>query len=202
MRQTITEGTRGLWKESAQLFSVLLNRKMVVMVLLKCAIRISISLVRISEFLYPSFSSILACPQALPRLSAQFFGKAARVEKLGRDIKGPPPPSPASLLTRSSSSRALLFKPSGEPVGRLRPLEYGVRISSKASGTADCSHKIVTWLYWNIIFRQEMRLIMFPHFEPWSCVRLPSQPRQLQGAADSWVPRRGKDKQQESMWLG
>ena len=44
-----------------------------------------------------------ACPQAL----CFIIGKTARAEKLGR------------VKTRSSSRRALLSKPSGEPVGRL-----------------------------------------------------------------------------------
>ena len=64
-------------------------------------------------------SSLLACLQALPRLSASFLGNAARAEKLGRVIKGRGGRGARLFLTRSSSSRALLFKPSGEPVGGL-----------------------------------------------------------------------------------
>ena len=46
------------------------------------------------------------------RLSASFLGKSAHAEKLGRVIKWPL--LPRVSLTRSSSSRALLFKPLAE----------------------------------------------------------------------------------------
>ena len=57
-----SEGAQVLCEREArivceQLFSVSLNRLMVVKVLLKCPIRFSISLVRISEFPFANFSS-------------------------------------------------------------------------------------------------------------------------------------------------
>ena len=68
------------------------------------------------------------------------FNDAGGVGREGR--RGPllpPPPSPASLLTRSSSPRALLSKPTGEPVGRL----WHIHIVEANGTLAELQNKII-----------------------------------------------------------
>ena len=102
MRQTVTEGTWVCERKACiickQHFSISRNHLMVVKVLLKCAIRFSISLVHISEFLYANLSfTCIRCVHLLKNwhsiFNVLFWDKRPVIQRWWREgqISAKPP---------------------------------------------------------------------------------------------------------------